>query len=80
MGTSRQVVIDVRNPDDFAKGHAKGSLNIPLPQLEERLEEIRKLKVPITCVCGGGTRNKKAQVLLSEHGIESTAGGSWKKY
>lgn len=80
MGKPKEVVIDVRNAVDFAKRHAEGSLNIPLPQLEERLDEIKKLNAPITCVCGGGTRNKKAYELLSEHGIESVAGGSWKKY
>lgn len=76
----KPIVIDVRNPDQFADGHAEGSINIPLPELENRLEEVRKLGRPVICVCGGGTRNGKANTLLHEHGIDSTAGGSWKKY
>lgn len=80
MKTAKPVVVDVRNPDQFAGGHAEGSINIPLPELEMRLDEVRKLGRPIVCVCGGGTRNGKANALLQQHGIESIAGGSWKKY
>lgn len=74
------VIIDVRNAPEFEKGHAKGSINIPFPEMEKRLGEIKKIKEPIIVVCGGGTRNGKAHDLLKQHGIESTAGGSWKKY
>jgi len=31
-------IIDVRRPDEFAKGHAKNSINIPLQELGKRLE------------------------------------------
>lgn len=77
---SKPLIIDVRNPAEFAEGHAKGSINIPLGEMEERLEELRKKGIPLITVCGGGTRNKKASDLLSSSGIECTAGGSWKNY
>ncbi len=80
MKKNKQIVIDVRNTDQFANGHAPGSINIPLPELENRLDEIRKRKDPIVVVCGGGTRNGKAHELLNQHHIENTAGGSWRKY
>lgn len=76
----KNIILDVRLPDEFAKGHAEGSINIPYQQLEDRLDEIRKWKSPIVCVCGGGTRNVKANDLLQSHSIKSTAGGGWKKY
>lgn len=76
----KQVIIDVRNPDQFRQGHAAGSINIPLPDMESRLDEIRALKQQVIVVCGGGTRNGKAHELLRQHGIDSMAGGSWKKY
>ncbi|MEO9069716.1 MAG: rhodanese-like domain-containing protein [Ginsengibacter sp.] len=50
-------IIDVRRPDEFEKGHAKGSINIPLQEMEKRLDEIKKIDVPIMVVCGGGTRH-----------------------
>lgn len=80
MDKSKRVIIDVRNAAEFKKAHAEGSINIPLPEMEERLDEIRAIKEPIVVVCGGGTRNGRAHELLDKHDIESTAGGSWKKY
>lgn len=71
MKADKPIIIDVRNPDQFADGHAEGSINIPLPELESRLDEVRKAGQPIVCVCGGGTRNRKAHDLLQQHGIEA---------
>jgi len=73
-------IIDVRRPDEFSKGHAKGSINIPLQEMTERLDEIRKIEEPIVVVCGGGTRHVKAFELLKANGIESEKGGGWKDF
>jgi rhodanese-related sulfurtransferase len=74
----KKVVIDVRRSDEFEKEHAKKSINIPLNEISERLDEIKKIKAPIILVCGGGSRHVKAFELLKENGIESEKGGSWK--
>ena len=73
-----KIVIDVRRPDEFSKGHAEGSINIPFQEMENRLDEIKKITQPIVVVCGGGTRHVKAFELLKAHGIESEKGGGWK--
>jgi rhodanese-related sulfurtransferase len=75
---AKKTVIDVRRPDEFAKGHARKSINIPLNEMPERLDEIKKMKDPLVVVCGGGTRHIKAFELLKENGIDSEKGGSWK--
>ena len=75
---SKKIVIDVRRPDEFSKGHAEGSINVPLQEMEQRLEEIKKITHPIVVVCGGGSRHVKAFELLKNHGIESEKGGGWK--
>lgn len=74
----KKIIIDVRRPDEFAKGHAKDSVNIPLQEMEERLSEIKKIKEPIVLVCGGGKRHVKAFELLKANGIKSEKGGGWK--
>lgn len=75
---TKKVIIDVRRPEEFAKGHAKESLNIPLNEMPTRLDEIKKIKKPLVVVCGGGKRHVNAFELLMENGIESEKGGSWK--
>jgi phage shock protein E len=75
---SQKLVIDVRRPDEFKKGHADGSINIPLQEMENRLDEIKKINQPIILVCGGGTRHVKAFDLLKANGIVSEKGGGWK--
>lgn len=74
-----KMVIDVRRPDEFAKGHAKDSINIPLQEIPERLDEIKRMQQAIVVVCGGGTRHKKAHELLKASGINTEEGGSWKE-
>jgi rhodanese-related sulfurtransferase len=73
----RKLVIDVRRPEEFEKGHAKKSINIPLDEMPERLDEIREIAQPLVVVCGGGKRHEKAFELLKENGIDSQKGGSW---
>lgn len=77
--SSHKVVIDVRRPDEFAKGHAKDSINIPFQEMEGQLKEIKKIKEPIVLVCGGGTRHIKAFELLKNNGISTEKGGSWEE-
>jgi rhodanese-related sulfurtransferase len=75
---AKKIIIDVRRPDEFEKGHAKGSINIPLQEIENRLDEIKEISGPVVLVCGGGTRHIKAFELLKSKGIETEKGGSWK--
>ncbi len=78
IGVPKNKIIDVRRNDEFAKGHAAGSNNIPLQEIPDRLNEIKKIKSPIVVVCGGGTRHVKDFELLKAKGIKSEKGGSWK--
>ncbi|HEY5390598.1 MAG TPA: rhodanese-like domain-containing protein [Hanamia sp.] len=75
---AKKIIIDVRRPDEFAKGHAEGTVNIPLNEIPDRLAEIKKIKPPVMVVCGGGSRHVKAYELLKANGIEVEKGGSWK--
>lgn len=44
LKTGEATVVDVRTPMEFMGGHATGSINIPLYEIEERIEELRKMK------------------------------------
>lgn len=71
------TVIDVRTPAEFAGGHVKGSINIPLQELVERLEEVKKLQQPFVLCCASGNRSGQATAYLKSLGIQCENGGSW---
>ena len=60
-------LVDVREVQEFKQGHIAGAVNIPLSQIERRLNEIPKDK-PVYLYCRSGMRSKQAAKLLSRHG------------
>ncbi|NOQ68879.1 MAG: metalloregulator ArsR/SmtB family transcription factor [Gammaproteobacteria bacterium] len=46
------TVLDVRPPEEYAAGHVPGAVNIPLQELEQRLEELGKNQ-EIVAYCRG---------------------------
>jgi len=62
------VVVDVRSKAEFAAGSAPGTVNIPLPELGARLQEMTP-RVPIVVCCASGTRSAMAAALLRRHGL-----------
>jgi phage shock protein E len=70
------VIVDVRTPAEFAGGHVKGSVNIPLDQLTQNLHKLRKEQPVITC-CRSGMRSGSAADILNAHGFEAHNGGPW---
>ena len=71
------VVLDVREPHEWAAGHAPGALHIPLGELPERAGEVPQ-DGPVAVVCHLGGRSSRAVAWLQQHGWSSTrnvAGG-----
>jgi sulfur-carrier protein adenylyltransferase/sulfurtransferase len=79
------VLVDVREPDEWANGHVPGAVYIPRGFLELRIEE----KVPdkskeVVVYCAGGTRSAFGAKSLQELGytnvVSMTGGfGKWKE-
>ncbi|WP_070119815.1 CoA-disulfide reductase [Bacillus marinisedimentorum] len=73
-------LIDVREPAERKFGYIKGSKNIPLPELRERLNELPKNEV-IHVTCQVGLRGYLATRLLTENGFTvKNLDGGWKTY
>lgn len=67
------LLIDVREPDEYATGHAPGSTLIPLGQLGQRLPELAAYKnKPVALICHSGLRSARAQKLLQQAGFSAT--------
>jgi rhodanese-related sulfurtransferase len=56
-------LIDVRSGTEFASGHIPGAVNIPMDQIEARLDDLRR-EVPIILVCQTGKRARMTATLL----------------
>lgn len=89
---SDALVIDVREPDELARGRIPKSISIPRGTLERDIEKVAfggnvrdaDLKRPIVCYCGGGSRSLLAARTLQEMGfvdVLSLRGGfgAWSK-
>ncbi len=64
------LVIDVRGADEYAAGHVKHAINIPLGELESRLDEISAYKDRnVVLYCNTGNRSSKALDLLKQKGF-----------
>src|ERR1017187_4405643 len=67
-------VIDVRSPDEFASGHATGSRNIPLSDLERGAKRLDPNQWIIVC-CASGTRSGIARRSLQRSGFTKVLNG-----
>ena len=65
------LVIDVRNPEEFADGHIVNARNVALERVQKG-DEIHKQKSKILlAVCGDGARSGRAAGLLRKAGYEN---------
>jgi hydroxyacylglutathione hydrolase len=78
----RMVVVDVRKPAEFAEGHVKEAVNIPLDEMKDpvvfaNMEEDQNIYVH----CAGGYRSVIATSLMKRQGIHNLRNvtGGWGK-
>ena len=79
------ILVDVRNANEFTLGRIDNSLNIPLDQLPENIDKLKKNpNKTILVYCQKGFRSSQAVKILNKLGINSAVsieGGldAWKK-
>jgi phage shock protein E len=71
------TIVDVRTPSEFMGGHVSGSINIPLQEIPNRMDELKNLAGPLVLCCASGNRSAQATHYLTEQGINCCNGGSW---
>lgn len=66
------LLLDVREPAEYAQSHILNARGVPLAQLEARVGELDKFKdKPVIVYCASGTRSSAAAAVLSKHGFSN---------
>jgi rhodanese-related sulfurtransferase len=72
------VIIDVREPGEYAGGHVEGAINIPpaafLNGADDKLHDIPK-DAPIVVYCHTGSRSNVVMHLLKNMGYKNVVNG-----
>jgi rhodanese-related sulfurtransferase len=70
MNTGNALVLDVRANGEFSGGRIPKSKNIPLAEIDKRLDEITKFKdKPVIVACATSSRSGSAARLLKQRGF-----------
>jgi NADPH-dependent 2,4-dienoyl-CoA reductase/sulfur reductase-like enzyme/rhodanese-related sulfurtransferase len=64
------LLVDVREPDEFAAGHVPAAINLPLSQLRERYNDLPAER-EVWLSCGVGQRAYYATRFLRQHGYRA---------
>ncbi len=72
------VILDVRTKQEFAGGSIPGSINIPLGELEGRVDEVKKHNKEVITCCASGVRSASALTILKRNNIVCHNGGGYK--
>ena len=64
------TLLDTRTTKEFSRGHIEGFKNIPVDELRDRLDEIKKGK-PVYVICQSGLRSYIASRILEGSGYEA---------
>jgi len=69
------MIIDVRTIHEFNSGNYKGSINIPLAELESKLPLKANKDMPVIVYCRTGNRSGKAKEILEKNGYTNVING-----
>jgi len=65
------ILLDVRSKQEYDEGHLKGAINIPVYELEYRVEELKDKESIIIAYCSAGIRSRKAIGILKKLGYKN---------
>lgn len=79
INQGKTLLLDVRDPAEFAAGHMREARNIPLKELGKRIGELDKFKArTVIVVCSSGMQSSRATGVLRGAGfanVVSLSGG-----
>ncbi|WP_299366455.1 rhodanese-like domain-containing protein [Winogradskyella sp.] len=69
------ILLDVRTKSEYNSVHLKNALHIPLQDIKENINKIKKLNKPVITYCQSGMRSRSAAKILRLAGINAINGG-----
>ena len=79
INQGKTLLLDVRDPAEFAAAHMRDARNIPLKELSKRIGELDKFKSrTVIVVCSSGMQSSRATGVLTGAGfanVVSLSGG-----
>jgi len=69
------LIVDVREPFEFARGHVGGAISIPLGGILTHVQEFQKSQHPVVLYCRSGMRSGQATAFLQAQGITDVYNG-----
>jgi rhodanese-related sulfurtransferase len=63
-------LIDVREPDEYTRGHVPGAVSVPLATVPDQLDLFRGPS-PTYVICQAGGRSRRACEFVEAHGIDA---------
>jgi phage shock protein E len=70
-------IIDLRTAEEFKGGNVPNSINIPMNEVPQRIDDFEDIDDPIILCCLSGGRSGQATGFLQSQGIECYNGGGW---
>ncbi len=71
MNNGNTVVLDVREYDEYLKGHIEGAINLPLSKIKDQTSTLDAYKNnQLLIVCQDGTRSSSAGKLTTKAGLK----------
>ncbi len=78
INVNEATIVDVREPFECEEGMIEGSINIPLGDVPNKVEEFKAMKKPLVLCCKSGNRSGQAVQFLEAKGLKDLYnGGSW---
>ena len=65
------VVLDVREPGEWARGHVPNAVHLPMGEVSDQLATLPKLDGPLPVVCRSGGRSAKVVEFLRVQGVDA---------
>ena len=64
------VVVDVREDDEWAAGHAPNAIHVPMGTVPERLDALPESDQPVPVICRRGGRSDRVVQWLVQQGFD----------